>query len=113
MTDTYNIYGTSVTLDPDTGLPLLPHGMFWRVKRERVIDPPIRIELRAKTWYGSREIRHSWVDTIDEGAILHAAAFCYEQWREECATRRANRARSRQLDDLIGDYPPKKLEVNW
>lgn len=109
MTDTYMIYGTRVTLDPNTGLPQLPHRMFWRVARERTIRSPIRIEIRRKTWYGSREIEHAWSDTISESAILHEAAFCYTRWREECARRRVNKTRKRQLDDLIGDYPPKKL----
>lgn len=109
MADTYMFYGTRVILDPNTGLPQLPPGMFWRVMRERIIDSPIRIELRRKTWYGSREVEHVWSGTISESVVLHQAASCYTQWREECAKRRVNKTHSRKLDDLIGDYPPKKL----
>lgn len=107
--DTYDIYGKTVTLDPNTGLPLLPGGFFWRIRKERMIDPPIKIELRRKKLLGSVLVQHAWGHRVSRRSIVHEAAFCYSRWVGECAQRRENQSRKRELNDLIGDYPPKSL----
>lgn len=93
---------------PETGLPELPAGHFWRVAPDDFGYAVV--EIRRKTRFGSR--RHSATDVSLTGApsapvrvrdltpeaILESASWLLER----------NRDLTRGLD-LLGDYPPKRL----
>lgn len=117
----------------DTGLPELPEGYLWRVRHRRiyngfyvasVVDSgKLQVVLIRKWW----ETRHN----IEMGTPWYRKASTYtesteiesELFAEDCqgshpiAVRNAaNRIMKRWegqkiRDSLIGDYPPKKLEV--
>lgn len=106
MSDTYNWYGHIVELDDDTGLPVLPEGYFWRVKRNRMNgwplmnDWPLDVQVRRKTWFGSILVHWINCNKWTDAEILHQAA--------QCAALHLPGIIGPEDKRLLGDYPTKK-----
>lgn len=91
---------TELTIDPASGLPKLPKGYFWRVKPcySRFCDYAVDVELRKRTWIFSHRVDDIF-STVP--GIPYSAAFLVESFY-------STRSRYNGVDDVIGDYPPKK-----
>lgn len=93
-------------IDAGTGLPELPEGYFWRVKTGPLGIFPW-VELRKKTRFGSKKIDGSWWSGNNfrsiEAEIVYLASRIFEQF--EVAQERESKYH------LIGDYPPKSIEI--
>lgn len=111
--------GNNLTIDPDTNLPALPEGHFWRVKQDEYgyLDVQIR-----------RKRKRLWSALVETGAVLHREGFnvkltslhvnvpkaiakaaerVYVKWMERTEGYRLYEERVA----LLGDYPPKKLDT--
>lgn len=91
---------TELTIDPASGLPVLPKNYFWRVKANS--NPysvfPLELQLRFKIWIFSFEESS---ETTSKATLHHAA--------RNLATRYYNHLDAHDsLAEIIGDYPPKK-----
>lgn len=96
-------------MDDATGLPATPDGMFFRVCRGRVLRGYWYVELRRKTWYGSRVVESTPLDwdaetkrdVMSRESIVYNAGYVMWKLRE----------RPEYTHDLslLGDYPPKTL----
>lgn len=124
----------TITIDTETGLPELPEGQFWRVTDyqpifsgltgygaghsvqivEHVTSPTVQTRWRWFRWIeieGEPETRvnvlqHRQIsEALSEESILKTAIDLLESIEE---ARLAEEAIAR----LVGDYPPKKLEVS-
>ena len=87
-------------IDEATGLPVLPEGHFWRVTRPR--DGSWQVQLRKRTWYGSRCVARTYSQyemTASEVKTLAGYVLKFE----------FKRATVHEMH-LIGDYPPKTLK---
>ncbi len=106
-----------VILMAEHGLPELPAGYFWRVSTPDYCQywPGIElsVEIHQKRFIGSKRIRSSYVSTpppwadeleISAAHVLDTAIKCLSGWNEE-------KTKVRSVSALIGDYPPKRLEV--
>lgn len=94
-------YG-NYALDASTGLPVLPEGHFWRIRRS--LHPYAYIEVREKRRFGSRKITEiiAMQDELENrSVVLRKCAQALTQHRE-----RIERARPKFTG--YGDYPPKK-----
>jgi hypothetical protein len=96
---------SDLALDPASGLPLLPKGYFFRVKKGAFGVYPW-VEIRHKIWFFSEEVSGRWTsyhfDTVEEEISYLAGALAkefYERLYLEGTQKR-----------LAGDYPPKRLE---
>lgn len=97
-----------VYIDPETGLPAVPEGYFWRISETSSADW-WRIELRKRRRWGSRRIAAdhrlypAWdFDTpelFEDGARRRAAVL----WVDHFAAKDAQK--------YLGDYPPKALRT--
>lgn len=120
---------------PLTGLPHLPDGYFWRITQDKPYDYSNvtypNIEIRRRTWVSSRFVVWSWFYTPDdirkyanlvENALSNASHavdkvddLTPETIRATAVELRAEfqkiRDRKVRTAELMGDYPPKKLEV--
>lgn len=118
---------TTIEIDPTTGLPTLPEGYFWRVIEEEYAH--VGIEIRRRRRFGSTVVIdmyvwHNWdgahpdsdepilVSNVSDKeftpeAILRTAEYLLKKWR----ARDARALRYQANKALLGDYPPKKLEV--
>lgn len=97
-------------IDPETGLPELPEGYFFRVhtlfsgSRFHYVTIYRKVEKRH-FFFWTRTEDHKQIfsemvhDGLNERSILRAARGCLDQWAE---WKTGN-------PDLLGDYPPKKL----
>lgn len=84
-------------IDKATGLPALPDGYFWRVKKFGSGGYPLEVQLRSRLlWFSIVEA--SQLSASDRGSIMNAARNAHQEWRNRVATL-----------DYIGDYPPKTL----
>lgn len=93
-----NIYPWgNFVVDDATDLPQPPEpGMFWRVTKP-FLGLGDQVQLRKKTWYGSRKL--DWHPTrLNRGRILDAAAYILYKM-----------TKSKDETSLRGDYPPKSL----
>jgi hypothetical protein len=93
-----------MNIDETTGLPELPEGYFWRIKK--FIAPYARVEIRRADKFFSTLIESGVLyraETGDHKKIVDTAQFALKKWNEY----RGLSAR----ESVYGDYPPKKLEV--
>ncbi|MEG2778200.1 MAG: hypothetical protein RR905_02810 [Aurantimicrobium sp.] len=117
---------TEIVIDPATGLPELPEGHFWRVSQG---DYCVRLEIRkhrkrfgtklvirgrvrsirteGEERYLSRAVGEISAEDFTPEAIFYSAHDVLAEWR----TRDAAIHRYEKNKALLGDYPPKKLEV--
>lgn len=96
----------TVTIDPNTGLPELPEGYFWRV-----VDGYFANELHIRKKFGPFSIKQ-------EERVLNY--YTFENGFRELLDpaeeiKRVAADMGKELSDpwaaYIGDYPPKKLET--
>lgn len=93
-------------IDPATGLPQLPEGYFWRVRKDTFFRQYSYIEIRKPgRLFGSKIVvqatRHT--EDIDEQEIRTFADMLSEELEEKL------NPKPRTEKNLFGDYPPKKL----
>lgn len=94
-----------------TGLPELPDGYFWRVTRVggKGYANALYLSIRRKVLFFSVRVEYgmvrpySWAPTVEEGLRKRAKSIL-EDWQESAISHP-------RLDTVLGDYPPKKLEV--
>lgn len=99
-----NTYGTEI--DDATGMPVVPEGFFWRVKRGGFYR--LNVQLRQKfLWVLSLEVDSCPTDDGSEWGVSNIAAYILHKWEE-----RNNRVTGTGVRHLLGDYPPKKLGNN-
>jgi len=84
-------------IDKATGLPALPDGYFWRVKRFGVGGYPLEVQLRHRVLFFSTLVA-SELSGNGRTSIFNAARNAHQQWRYSVATA-----------EYVGDYPPKTL----
>lgn len=98
------VYGT--VMDPDTGMPEVPKGYFWRVKPGGMYK--LKVELRQRWFWGiSFEVEMCVTDDATEWGVRNNAAYILNRWQE-----RTRKATGKGVEALLGDYPPKKLGNN-
>lgn len=102
--------------DPNTGLPELPKGMFWRTTKEyrQSMEDAYYIEIRTKRWWGgsallfSKRIREGLgtdghVDySFNDASIRYTAGLLHREflkWAEGLM----------QEVRLLGDFPPNRV----
>lgn len=88
-----------MNIDETTGLPEAPDCHFWRL---REIWGLVRVGLRRKTWYGSREV-DAVIPLADRGMSRMEAV----NWGANVILERVDS--KRWAKSMVGDYPPKKL----
>lgn len=127
--------GPSFEIDEETGLPVLPEGQFWSVREMGWHGIQVALMTRMKYDYpGERSFwdiiffrkvpnqsrmediridsRILQVDDIDgERKNLKLSEITPEIIRNTAIRILDNRAKIRAAHNLLGDYPPKKLEI--
>lgn len=98
-----------MTIDPNTGMPEVPEGYFWRVKKSLLTgDTFTDVELRVKWFFMSYVVASHPIynSHVSAQSILEAAEYImlYSAWSE--------RRRGETKEHLYGDYPPNKLGNN-
>lgn len=97
------------------GLPELPKGQFWRVRRDG--GSYLVLELRAKHLFGtgSHLIQNANIKTRKYYNSTYTQDELREQIREAAEVMLRERAEkdilNSSLNELTGDYPPKRLEA--
>lgn len=91
-----------MTIDDVTGLPELPEGYFWRIANR--VSIYIDVEIRKKTWIGSKMVTQK-VTTISDASARRIRTLAELAHRDVFG----DGASWRQI---LGDYPPKKLETS-
>ena len=86
-------------IDPNTGMPELPWGYFWRVTKRDSRVWPLRVELRRRVWIFSVE-EGAAISDASKSEILNTASNVVRDWK---ATSKNGTAR------FLGDYPTKHL----
>lgn len=95
------VYGT--VMDPNTGMPEVPEGYFWRVKRGGYYK--LEVQLRKRWfWQFSHSVESCPLDDATEWGVVNNAAYILERWNK--------RTLGPTVSGLLGDYPPKKLGNN-
>lgn len=93
-----------IKTDSTTGLPELPQGHFWRVKKS--IGPFADVQLIKKVWIFNRVVE--WTSLYRYELTPSEIRSC-----ADFILRYKNPFGSRTGDtSLYGDYPPKKLNVS-
>jgi hypothetical protein len=95
-------------MDEATGLPAVPPGYFWRVFVERNMFTEhgiLRVQLRKRAWYGSRLIQtdSTLADTGLKEDTRYLARLIMRTQKDQIQV-------GQLIDEVSGDYPPKKLE---
>ena len=108
-----------LTIDPNTNLPTLPEGHFWRVKQDEYgyLDVQIRrkrkrmwsalVEKGAVLTSDSNNVNLTDIGIDVPGYIAVSAGRVYVKWIERTEGYRLYAERK----ELLGDYPPKKLDT--
>lgn len=88
-------------IDEDTGMPEIPwEGCFWRFRR--IFGGSYALELRTKTWYGSRPVLgypFMYSDMVTKHRIREAARSLIRSVEAQ-----------KEVHDMLGDYPPMRME---
>lgn len=92
--------------DQNTGLPQLPEGWFYRIKKwnYHLSECTLMVEVREPRRFGSRLLGQSIARHTDRG-VWQGAEFALQDAQRKARSRRTISARNQYL----GDYPPKKL----
>lgn len=94
-------------IDKNTGLPEVPEGYFWRVKKFNYDYSryTVDVQLRHRIWGGfSTEVANLLAEGNAE-SILNAALTVLRMWGREINAQ----AKRDEREQFIGDYPPKRL----
>lgn len=101
MTSRYIDPWGTFEIDDATGLPQVPEGMFWRVKKQTSLH--WRVELREEKFFSSRLVSYATsrydIAPVSKENILSSAAFALTEYRRT----------SHGDMSLLGYYPPKKV----
>lgn len=92
-----------MNIDETTGLPELPEGYFWRIKKD--IYPFAQVQIRKQGRFFSYKKYSSplYRSSLEyPRAIVKTAEYAIESWQRQNKILGDN--------DVYGDYPPKKLE---
>lgn len=68
-------------LDPD-GLPVLPEGMWWRLKVSGLRVGIVEIRQQRKWWFSKRVFSHYYF-IADSGPMQQVAGHCFRLWHKE------------------------------
>lgn len=90
-------------IDPNTGLPEVPEGFFFRVAKTGFGYWQVQLRRRRRGWFSKNEESATHVNErpINRRWILDGAAYVITKYRE--------RDPRKSDATLLGDYPPKKL----
>jgi hypothetical protein len=88
-------------IDPNTGLPALPEGYFWRVKKSGNKYGYVRLMLRHKFWFATEQ----------ENRIFVLNGYTKERLLSDtwAVLREFDFAAAKSYVPLLGDYPPKSI----
>jgi hypothetical protein len=92
-----------MTIDENTGLPALPEGYFWNVRKDLEGDYHVTIR-RGWHYLLSYKVQGSFIirRPLTKESLSEKAKYVYGKWQD--------RVRVRESDDsLTGSYPPKSL----
>lgn len=108
MSKEYNwLESTGAKIDPATGMPELPEGYFWRVKQGYAYA--INVQLRKRVMGRlSVVVENSVNDDPTPWGVRNLAAYVLYRWETSTARKQEEAA----IQNLYGDYPPKKLGNN-
>lgn len=92
--------------DPDTGLPTIPVGYYWRISRTTGYVH-IKLMRKRKGWF-SEEVRDSLVSKYEytKDKLYNRALQLLHYWEEEERERAENPS---PVLPKSGNYPPRKL----
>lgn len=97
-------------VDPTTGMPVLPEGQFWRVKRI-FFGQFWEVQLRQRGMFWSYKVESRTFGNeapITRDNVLNGAGHCLKEVAERRAAHES--AKGEPVGkDLLGDYPPKRL----
>ena len=107
-------------IDEATNLPRVPEGYFWRVGDDGLGIAQVMLKRHRKGWFpaeegnyclhwAQRDIREEgsvYFDPEDPEDLVYIAARAV---LNERADELNKRQKNREIADLFGDYPPKKL----
>ena len=103
MAEFYDYYGHLIKLDAETGMPEVPEGYFWRVKKDllrTVPKKPYEVHLRRVGRMFSHKVCYILSEPTKEDVLHSAAHIMHHKFIPM----------QKVDDDLLGDYPPKKLD---
>lgn len=126
----------NIPIDPATNMPVLPEGYHWRVRdysedmagvydclevsvmRKRKVFNLFKMRKVEKTRQYTRTIRYNSKVTEDiadpgweiEDTVLWLACYLFNQHRYTLAPK-AKTPTELEIAKVVGDYPPKKLEI--
>ncbi len=92
-----------MTIDENTGLPSLPEGYFWHVRKDLEGDYHVTIR-RGWHYLLSYKVEGLWIvrEPLTRNNVSYKAQRVYDKWQ----TRVANKSVDKEL---TGSYPPKTL----
>lgn len=116
-------------IDPSTGFPVVPEGYFWRVGPDEGRDLYFRssgsqygvalykivekVTVIPKRWRRPETIKHEKLERVVVRGIAGHSSPLRERLALEASEAYSSylqgKARDKELVDLMGDYPPKKL----
>lgn len=88
-------------MDDSTGMPVVPEGHFWRVKRVWPSFWEVQLRKKRPGWF-SEKVEYATFSTyrgITRTHILDGAGYCLTRTK-----------RVKMDNSLLGDYPPKTLK---
>lgn len=92
-------------IDDATGLPALPEGHFWRVRKAFLASEYTEVQIRQRGRIGSRRVVYVTTETAlltGHEHLLRIAAQAAWRFRKSLPLKPDL--------ELFGDYPPKKLK---
>lgn len=95
-----------MTTDPNTGLPALPEGYFWRIKKWKHGVFDLHIHLMKKVGPFAFSAGDRLADT--RPLSIHRAAYGIMMGVFNTKEHRA--LTNAKITKYVGDYPPKRLE---
>lgn len=103
-----------MNIDPNSGLPELPEGLFWSVRYSSTMRW-YELQLRKKMAIGSRKLGYwaMWASEFNEKRILEWSKYAMRQPETTDHLKRAQGLDPKRPREhrLLGDYPPKKLNT--
>lgn len=112
---------SKIMIDPQTGLPQLPEGYFWRVGESEYHKEYVKVCIMktvTRTWK-TREWNLKLVDNYETKEVEVDYSFCSRVGIDNNTLLRAAERAYREVfpdpvvggEEYLGDYPPKKLST--